>query len=668
MRRKGLSRKVDSKMPSRSQDGLYEYHGSTVHLAIDSVKDLDNALTLDEVHWLASTAPLSDFLLPAKFLNLLDEDDDGRIRVEEVKNAIRWLRASSKLETSTGEFQRSQLKSQELEEGWDKIARAFELSESEPLTTTKLANFRTKYQENPVAWGSGSLVPEEVDDEEQRRLLSSIQQAVKPGIEAVTEEQLDQFLEDARIVVDWRNSSPGDDAWADQYPAYKVLGEKLQEYFLLADAAHYTNKQPEFEWPKNLTDEELLSEFKKMPLVQPLRREALEFEDRPNPAYLEELAEFRHTFLKSGESALSRTQFWEMRSRFQTYSGWLDQAPSTEATKLDTSTLETWLQDETLIAKTRQTLQAKRQSGLVLKDFDNLEKLMLLQEHLVDFCRNFVAFPDLYNPNERALFERGTLIMDGREFHLCLPVDDIASHKKAAARSNTFVLYIAVGKETLAVPVTSGSQGYLATEKRGIFNHVDGKEKEAKVLDLVTNPISFYEALIAPFQKIVQSLKDKVEKLSSDKEKDLVSGTMTPAQPSTSGGSQKGSMLAGGGLAIAAIGSSLAFVLKTLATLTISKILIGFLSLFLAFFIPAALVAYIKLKNRDLSAILEGNTWGINARMKLTSAQAKQFTQSPRHPGFVGGVVSRWIGFGLLLGFLGLGYYYRESLWILVAS
>ena len=78
--------------------------------------------------------------------------------------------------------------------------------------------------------------------------------------------------------------------------------------------------------------------------------------------------------------------------------------------------------------------------------------------------------------------------------------------------------------ETLAVPVTSGNQGYLATEKRGIFNHVDGQEKEAKVLDLVNNPISFYEALIAPFQKIAQSLKDKVEKLSADKEKDLISG------------------------------------------------------------------------------------------------------------------------------------------------
>ena len=346
----------------------------------------------------------------------------------------------------------------------------------------------------------------------------------------MTEEQLDEFLTDAQTVVDWRNGSPGDDAWADQYPAYKALSEKLKEYFLLADAAHYTNKQPEFEWPKNLTDEEMLSEFKKMPLVQPFRRDALDFEDRPNPAYLEELANFRRTFLKAEESALSREQYLEMTSRFETYSDWLERAPSTGVAKLDTPQLQAWLENETLTAHARQALRAKRESGLVLKDFDNLEKLMLFQEHLVNFCRNFVAFPDLYNPNKRALFERGTPIMDGREFHLCLPVDNIASHKKAAARSNTFVLYVEVESETLAVPVTSGNQGYLATEKRGIFNHVDGQEKEAKVLDLVSNPISFYEALIAPFQKIAQSLKDKVEKLSADKEKDLISGTLTPAQ------------------------------------------------------------------------------------------------------------------------------------------
>jgi len=244
--------------------------------------------------------------------------------------------------------------------------------------------------------------------------------------------------------------------------------------------------------------------------------------------------------------------------------------------------------------------------------------------------------------------------MDGRKFNLSLPVDDQEAHKKAADRSNMFVLYVEVEGQTLAVPVTSGDKGFLAAQKRGVFQHVDGTEKEARIIDLVSNPISFWEALVAPFQKITDSLKERLEKISADRETALVEGATEPkSEP-------KAQLLAGGGVAVAALGSSLAFVVKTLAGLTVGRVLFGLLVLFLAFLAPAALIAAIKLRNRDLSAVLEGNTWGINARMMLTAAQARQFTQEPPHPG---GVKSRlpWM-VGALLLVAALAYYYSGSL------
>jgi hypothetical protein len=101
----------------------------------------------------------------------------------------------------------------------------------------------------------------------------------------------------------------------------------------------------------------------------------------------------------------------------------------------------------------------------------------------------------------------------------------------------------------------------------------------------------------------------------------------------------------------------LAFVLKTLASLSVLQVLFGFVGLFLVFLIPAAVVAFFKLRNRDLSAVLEGNTWGVNARMKLTRSQAKQFTQAPRHPGHLGKSTGPLLAFGLLV-FLGFLAYY----------
>jgi hypothetical protein len=43
-------------------------------------------------------------------------------------------------------------------------------------------------------------------------------------------------------------------------------------------------------------------------------------------------------------------------------------------------------------------------------------------------------------------------------------------------------------------------------------------------------------------------------------------------------------------------------------------------------------VAFVKLRRRDLSAILEGSGWGINARMRLTHQQSRFFTERPDYP------------------------------------
>ena len=93
-----------------------------------------------------------------------------------------------------------------------------------------------------------------------------------------------------------------------------------------------------------------------------------------------------------------------------------------------------------------------------------------------------------------------------------------------------------------------------------------------------------------------------------------------------------GGLLAGGGIALAALGSSAAFVVKTFASLTWQSTLAGVLAAVAAVAVPASLVAHLKLRRRDLSAILEASGWAINARMRLTRRQADYFTCVPGIP------------------------------------
>ena len=76
----------------------------------------------------------------------------------------------------------------------------------------------------------------------------------------------------------------------------------------------------------------------------------------------------------------------------------------------------------------------------------------------------------------------------------------------------------------------------------------------------------------------------------------------------------------------------------------------GLLVALVAVMIPITIVALLKLSRRDLSAMLEGAGWAINARMRLTRQQAEQFTNRPLVPG----MVQRWFTSPLFLTVVGL--------------
>ena len=100
--------------------------------------------------------------------------------------------------------------------------------------------------------------------------------------------------------------------------------------------------------------------------------------------------------------------------------------------------------------------------------------------------------------------------------------------------------------------------------------------------------------------------------------------------------------------------------------MTLLKMFGGLLAAVLAVMLPATIVAYIKLSKRDLSAILEGSGWGINARMRLTRFQSYTFTHQPAYPpGSKGVRRRRWrfwmLGLVVVIVVLyALGWYYGQ--------
>ncbi|MDA3872934.1 MAG: hypothetical protein PF795_03120, partial [Kiritimatiellae bacterium] len=86
------------------------------------------------------------------------------------------------------------------------------------------------------------------------------------------------------------------------------------------------------------------------------------------------------------------------------------------------------------------------------------------------------------------------------------------------------------------------------------------------------------------------------------------------------------------GIAIAALGSSFAFITKIFSDIQPLGIVKGLAIAILAVLIPSSIIAWLRLSRRDMSVLLEGANWAVNSRMRLNRAQCRSFTRKPRYP------------------------------------
>jgi hypothetical protein len=241
----------------------------------------------------------------------------------------------------------------------------------------------------------------------------------------------------------------------------------------------------------------------------------------------------------------------------------------------------------------------------------------------------------------------GSAVMDGRCLSLAVKVENLAEHSAIAKASSLFVVYLEITgaaneKFLVAVPITSGTKGNLAVGKRGVFFDIHGKEYDAQVKQVIENPVSLREALGMPFVRLWRILEGRIETWSSSAEKGLetefgkalpatATATAAPAAAQAAQRSPTGAFM---GLAFvtAALGSAFAFITKTFSSMNRQHIMLSLAAAAGLVILPITLVAYLKLRRQDLSSLLEGCGWAINARMRLDRKQRRHFTRSYEYP------------------------------------
>ena len=182
---------------------------------------------------------------------------------------------------------------------------------------------------------------------------------------------------------------------------------------------------------------------------------------------------------------------------------------------------------------------------------------------------------------------------------------------------------------TIVAAMTVGDIRNLKVGKNALFYDRQGRDWEAEVVKIIDNPISIGQAFWSPYRKLGEWVSGLITKSAAEKEKksfaDLTTKLQTPpatgqpapaAQPAPFDIARFAGIFAAIGMAVGAIGTFLTSLLSEVGKFAengwwaIPTLIICIL---LAISGPSMVLAWMKLRRRNLAPLLNANGWAINA-------------------------------------------------------
>jgi hypothetical protein len=657
---------------------VYRRYGGSLQVDIPHFEALLGAISIPETQWIATACPIEGLKCDPRFLSFMDTDGNGRIRVVEVREAVQHT--ARLLQSRKGADARSdvlELDALSPEGAKIKAAALRILGTLKATDTARISLEQVRASEQVLREaginGDGIVAPAFLP-ERVRGLASRIMAAFpevknragQAGIDAPT---LQRFREARAALLAHMGQKAAIHVWGEPSLARaqrtREVKPFLDAYFL---QCRLVAAQPEAASSLKLSagrvegalgDTAALEKAAaSLPIAPVEPTGVLTWAQLYRGPAFEALEAFRREVAApaTGDAErLSDAAWKELSAKADAILAW-------QAT-FDASPVRGLLDELPSVADTDlEAIEAASKADLALKEeldaITELERLILYQRWLLTFANNFISMPDLYTARKRALFEKGTLILGGRKYTLSVLAQPRAAHATLASQGTTCILYVKVSPKEggegyeVAVPVTRGRSTELELGKRGIFHDVEGKEHDAIVTQVIRHPVSLWEAMTMPFLRIGAFISSKVEAFASSGDKAfqerleksyasttaVVSTAVTAPAPAAAEAPAPAStgniagLVAAGGIAFAAVGSSLAFIVSQAKALTLVDVISAAIIIAAVVMLPAGLFGWLKLRRRNLALLLEGSGWALNDRLMLTRDLAALVTRRPKLP------------------------------------
>lgn len=658
----------------------YKWHfvniGGSARVRINSGDDIAHLSELDPKMWTVLSCPTTGLEIDDKSLKYMDCDGDGKLRVNDVIAVSQWITSVLKdndlilkgvdsidinfINTEDANGKKLYSSAKQILENLGKEGNIISLADTADITAIFA---KTRFN------GDGIITEASTDDAELKSVIAAAIATIgsvtdRSGAQGINADLIESFYKNLNDYVSWTDAkveAPYGDKTDAVIAAYNALDSKVKDFFMRSKLAAFSpsstasldiqTSRIDAISAENLSTKN--DEIASYPLTHITGKSEIELNAAINPAWDKNFNVIK-SILDPSITVITEDIWASIGEKFSAYNAWKNGKTGAAVESLGIDAIKNFIAQD----KKSVLLELVAQDAALKEESDNIEmvdKFLHIYRDFYKLLKNFVTFNDFYDKDRdiKAIFQCGTLIIDQRECKFCMRVNDTGKHSASAAPSGMYLVYCDCTTKTkpaklqIVAAVTVGDIGALAVGKNGVFYDNSGLEWDAVITKIVDNPINILQSFWSPYRRMATAIENLINKSAADKDAKMMANATANinAAPTKTADQAKAAaatppfdiakfagIFAAIGMAVGMIGTALASIFKGLFALSWWQLIILFVGIILVISGPAMVMAWMKLRRRNIAPLLNANGWAINATSKISIPFGETLTEIAKYP------------------------------------
>ena len=650
--------------------------GGSSRVRVSSGEDIAHLGELDPKMWTVLSCPVTGLEIDEKSLKYMDTDGDTKIRVNDVIATAQWITGALKNADLLLEGKDSidiEVLDQENEAGKKLYSSAKQIlanlgKEGTVISLADTADVAAIFAKTRFN-GDGVITEATAEDADDKAAIAAAVASLggvadRSGAAGLNADMIEAFYKNLADYVAWNEAvveAPFGEKTDAVIDAYNALDAKVKDFFMRSKLAAFSpdstasldvqTSSIQAISTENLTGK--TDEIASYPIARITGKPEIDLSAPVNPAWAAKFELLKEVAFE-GMKVMTEADWAEVGAKFASYTAWKAAKAGACVEALGLEAVKEF------IAKDRKAalLDLVAQDAALAEEAANIEMVDKFLHIFRDFyrlLRNFVTLSDFYDKDKKvaAIFQSGRLIIDQRECRFCMKVADMAKHNASAATSGMFLIYCDCttkskpGKLSIVAAVTVGDIGDLIVGKNALYYDNAGEEWDAVITKIVDNPISIAQSFWSPYRRMAKAIENLINKSAADKDAKIMADATAkinaaPAAAPAADGKPAAAppfdiakfagITAALGMALGMIGTALASLAKGIFALKWWQLVLVFVGILLVISGPAMVMAWMKLRRRNVAPLLNANGWAVNAASKISIPFGETLTDAVKYP------------------------------------